>query len=461
MIVLALLIGSILWLLKYKFQDRFLRAYGLFFLILLVYASNKRGYGISDAMSEGAFSPLSLVRWACLILLFVVSMRMKKRPENFRRDVPLAAFGILLLADILFSATYAEDFNYSFYRGLSFAFLALSMLTGAVVYLHRAENCVRFFRFHYLVAWITLVPMLLLHLVGLNSLGVTIIMGQYAGLFGNQNMYGTFSALITPYIVFHWRVVAQTNREKWIDGALLMLMLLGLWYSRSRNGFVSSLVAVGTYFFVINLKSRLKIVAIAVCLAAVLAALPSVQSDFRDFVRKGSTQTEFGSQFVEEKRYAMWSGVFPLFWKEKLTGYGFASSHLLVHPFTRDETVGRAIHNSYLEIFGDLGLPGFICLMLILYRIGSKATMLVRLRGEFLERNINAVFISIFFAGLGNAFFESWMFSVGNLTSLIFWAPAAGVVARWAWRTAPASYRDQAVQLTQQRTHVEALVGQR
>ena len=40
----------------------------------------------------------------------------------------------------------------------------------------------------------------------------------------------------------------------------------------------------------------------------------------------------------------------------------------------------------------------------------------------------------MFAAGASNAFFESWMFSVGNLTSLMFWVPVAGVVARWAWR---------------------------
>ena len=40
-------------------------------------------------------------------------------------------------------------------------------------------------------------------------------MNQYAGFFGNQNMYGTFSALITPYVLFHWRIVAQKKWQKW------------------------------------------------------------------------------------------------------------------------------------------------------------------------------------------------------------------------------------------------------
>ena len=434
MIVLVLLIGSVLWLLKSQFPDTFMRGYGLFFLILLVYASNKAAYGIPDSMSEGAFSPLSLVRWGLLGVLFIVSMRIK-RPPQFRTDVPLAAISVLLLADMMLSSTYAENFNYSFYRALSFVLLALSMMTGAAFYLHRAENCIKFFKFHYYIVWLTIVPILLLHLVGLDRFGVTIIMGQYAGIFGNQNMYGTFSALVVPYVLFHWRVVARSRRDWWIDTTLLALIFVGLWVSRSRNGFTSCLIAIGVYFFVINLKSRLKVVAAAVVVALALLVVPTFQSDLREFLRKGSTkEATFGSQFIEEKRYEMWIGVWPLFWKEKLTGYGFASSHLLVFPFTKDEAAGRALHNSYLEIFGDLGLPGLILLLLILYRVGSKAVRLINQRGQPLERNINAVFIAVFAAGSFNAFFESWMFSVGNLTSLLFWGTAAGVVARWAWR---------------------------
>ncbi len=434
MMVLILLVGSVLWLLKYRFGDRYLRGYGLFFLILLVYASNKAAYGIPYSMSEGAFSPLSLVRWGMLGLLAVLSVRMK-RPPQFRIDVPLTVIAVMLVVDMLFSSTYAENFNYSFYRALSFALLAISMVTGTSFYLHRAENCIRFFRFHYYLVWLALVPILLLHLVGLDQLGVTMIMGQYAGIFGNQNMYGTFSALVVPYVLFHWRSVAQSKRDRWLDVGLLIMIFVGLWVSRSRNGFTSCLIAIGVYFFVINLESRLKVVAAAVLVALALLVVPTFQTDLGEFVRKSSTrEAGVGSQFIEEKRYEMWVGVWPLFWKEKLSGYGFASSHLLVFPFTKDEAAGRSLHNSYLEIFGDLGLPGLVLLLFVVYRVASKTVTLVSQRGQALERNINAVFIAVFVAGSFNAFFESWMFSVGNLTSLLYWGPVAGVVARWAWR---------------------------
>jgi O-antigen ligase len=190
------------------------------------------------------------------------------------------------------------------------------------------------------------------------------------------------------------------------------------------------------------MQSRLKILAAGVCLIIAFSISPTLKGDLTSFIRKGTDKgaqvTDLSTQLVEEKRYEMWSGVLPLFFKQGLTGYGFASSHLLVFPFTKDEEAGRALHNSYLEIFGDLGFPGLILLLLILYRVGTKAFALIQQRGDPLERQISAVFIAIFAAGAANAFFESWMFSVGNLTSLMFWGATSGVVARWAWRPAEA-----------------------
>lgn len=439
--VLILLTASFLWLLRYRFRDGFLRAYGLFFLILLIYASNKWLYGIPEEMFESSFSPLSLVRWGLLVVFVWCAVRMRK-PAQFRPDVALGAVGGLLLVDILASSLYAEDFSYSLLRGISFVLLAVALMTGMAFYLFKSVNCLHFFRLKYYAAWIVLVPMLLLHLTGLGRDTVTVLMGQYAGLFGNQNMFGIFSAFITPYVLFHWRAVAQGKWERWLDVGLLAAVFVGLWLSHSRNGLVSGAIATTTYFFVINLQSRLKIVAAALCLIVLLIVSPTLKSDLTRFIRKGTDRTaeitDVRSQFFEEKRYAMWSGVLPLFWKQKLTGYGFASSHELVFPFTEDKEAGRAVHNSYLETFGDLGLPGLLLLLLLLYSVGTKALTLLRQRGEYLERNINAVFIAVFVAGSANAFFESWMFSVGNLASLLYWVATAGIVARWAFRPAEA-----------------------
>lgn len=435
-IVLAVIVASLLWLLRYRFRDSFLRAYGLFFLILVVYATNKAYFGISPELSEATFSPLSLVRWALLFVFTWYAWR-TKLPDTFRRDAALVALGVLLLFDMLASSFYADDFSYSFLRAVSFVLLAFAVMKGMTLYLFQSVNCLRLFRLKYYTAWILIAPAMVMLLSGLGY-GITIINNQYAGVFGNQNMYGTFSALITPYVLFHWRAVAQKTWEKAADIALLLLIFIGVWFSNSRNGLISCVVAVAVYFFVINLQSRIKIIAAAICLLLALSISPSLQNDLLGFVRKGTDRSlqvhDLQSQLKEEERIKMWNGVLPEFWKKKLTGYGFASSHLLVFPFTRDEEAGRMLHNSYLEIFGDLGLPGLVLLFLIISGIGAKAVALIQTKGEYLERNINAVFIAVFVAGSSNAFFESWMFSVGNLTSLLYWVPVAGIVARWAWR---------------------------
>jgi O-antigen ligase len=442
--VLLFVAGSILLLLRYRFRDNFLRAYGLFFLILLVYASNKEHYGISPEMSESAASPLNLLRWALLAVFAWAAWRMKM-PARFHRDSALAGLGVLLIVDMLVSSLYADSFSYSFARALSFAVLAFALIRGLSAYLYGSVNCLRFFQLKYYTAWIVLAPMIVMLLSGVGY-GVTIIMNQYAGYFGNQNMFGTFSALITPFVLFHWRVAARKRWEWWADLLLLAMIFAGLWYSNSRNGAMCCILAIGVYFFVVNTQSRIRIVAASVCIVLALLVSPVEQEDLTRFIRKGTDKsaavTNIATQFLEEKRYEMWKGVWPMFWERALRGYGFASSHLLVFPFTKDEEAGRALHNSYLEIFGDLGLPGLILLLLILFRVGTKIVALAGRRSprladpstEPLERNINAVFISVFVAGSVNAFFESWMFSVGNLTSLIYWGAATGVVARWAWR---------------------------
>jgi O-antigen ligase len=348
----------------------------------------------------------------------------------------------LFLADILISTTYASDFSYSFMRAASFVALSVAIGAGFVYYFYWRVNCVRFFQFHYYLAWLVMVPALLFYLVGLGRYGATVLMGQYAGSFGNQNLLGVFSALVTPYVLFHWRAEAQTPRRRWMDVALLAVIFTGLALSRSRGGALSCAIAVATYFLVVKIESSIKIIAISLSLIVIIVAFPSLQQGLTRFIRKDTVERAevegIGKQIVEERRYELWKNVAPLYWEEKMSGYGFAMSHLETFPFSGDKEVGRHVHNSYLELFGDLGLPGAVLLLLILCALASRSLRLIERRGNILQRNINAVFISIFVSGMVNAFFESWMFSVGNIVAVMFWGPTAGIVAQWAWKTVPA-----------------------
>lgn len=440
MIVAGILLITMTWLLIYRLKDRFIRAYGAFFLVLLFFVVNKGPLGDMAFFSADNNSPMSSLRWLTLGVMFVIALRARK-PEAMRPDVGLGALGVLFLLDILISTTYAGDVSYSFMRALSFILMAVAVMSGFVFYLFWRANCLLFIRLHYYTALCLLPTALLLYTLGLSQYGAGVLMNQYAGPFSNQNLFGIFSALITPYVLFHWRIEATAGWLWWADAGLLGVIFTGLWLSNSRGGMLATLIAVTSYFFIVNLESRLKIVALATCVIVVFLAFPKLQSSITSFIRKDTIERaevrNIQEQFQEERRYGMWAGVFPLYWKEKMTGYGFATSHLLTFAFTTDKEAGRHVHNSYLELFGDLGLLGITMLLALFYRITSHGAALMQRRTDYIQRNISAVFISIFAAGAVNAFFESWMFSVGNLISLMFWGPVAGIVAQWAWRTLP------------------------
>ncbi len=164
--VLIFILGCFAWVLYSRFENAFLRFYSLFFLILVVYATNKAYYGISAEMSEGTFSPLSLARWGALILFAVFAWRLKA-PEKFQADVILSLIVVLLLADMFVSAFYADSFSYSFMRTLSFILLAFAVMKGMTIYFHNSVNCLHFFQLKYYTAWIMLAPALLMLISGL------------------------------------------------------------------------------------------------------------------------------------------------------------------------------------------------------------------------------------------------------------------------------------------------------
>jgi O-antigen ligase len=81
-------------------------------------------------------------------------------------------------------------------------------------------------------------------------------------------------------------------------------------------------------------------------------------------------------------------------------------------------------HNSYLQVAQELGLFGLAFFMVLVLALLYALFKLVILHAPVPDRVLYSGFAGVVAGGLVNAFFESWLFSVGNLGAMPFWACA-------------------------------------
>ena len=82
-----------------------------------------------------------------------------------------------------------------------------------------------------------------------------------------------------------------------------------------------------------------------------------------------------------------------------------------------------AWHNSFVQVAVDLGFPGLVVVLLGLGGMVCKTLGLMKLDVRMLGAGgvLMAALGGIFFGGMVNACFESWLWSVGNMVMLVFW----------------------------------------
>ncbi len=434
--ILIGIVGVELLLLVVKFKTPFMRAYGLSLLILVVYASNKGAFGISPDLYDGTFSPLSSVRWICLGLLAAAAVAIRT-PQGLRPSRSLMVAVILLIAWMFFSSSYSSSIAYSFMRATSFALMAFAAFRGCAIFFSSARNARQLFDLMYYTACLTLLPFFVLRLMGSEMLPFNDPYGHFMGMFANPNTLAGYSALLVPFVVFQWK---QGSTRTARNAALLVLIIAvtGVLVSRSRGGTIATILAIAAYLFTVDPKERIRLSLATTALIVAVVLFPRLLAETEYFMSHGGEVTAV----EEETRYAIWNGVFPIFWQQKWTGMGFAASHQEVFNFTEDQDPGRSVHNSYLELFGDLGIPGIALLLLLFQRVAKRGLLLLTTTQSHADRSISAVFISCFVAGSVNAFVESWMFSIGSAMAIIFWTAVGGMVGRGLMLVARDSAQD-------------------
>jgi O-antigen ligase len=272
--------------------------------------------------------------------------------------------------------------------------------------------------------------------------------GRYAGSFGSASALGGFCCIVLPVALWgarHHRRAAMRMLYSWAVAIMVPSLLL----SQVRNAigaFLLGLVVVYLYRRRRNL----------ILLAPVFALLAAIAVGAVYHYSEALTATSFFDEYVDRKgtletatgRFILWQEALDKVAERPLAGYGYGTGALAlwsanlpsylrvesrdlasyadVLPFLNlNVSEGLAVHNSFLGVLLELGIPGALAFAVM---VGSVLVGLTHVDGRALVpeyRHLPAFLAGALTAGLVNAAFESGLLYPGGLAFLAFWLVVA------------------------------------
>ncbi len=307
---------------------------------------------------------------------------------------------------------------YSFMRGGSMVLLAMLVFGALWPRLRRVSDYERLTKVLSSVAWITVIVSAFFY-VFMRGSTVRPVTGAFQGLFGNPNSIGMVYAVLMPVSLSRFYL-----KKRPLRAALPVILSFFVIWSQSRAGLVGCLF--GSLIFFASYYGR-KMWILAVLAFFVLVPYGAVQQGKgvvddveQNFLRGETSLEEFGSG-----RYGLWMLAFDRFQKRPFVGYGFGTGGDLYLPSGEP----FRYHSSFSQITVELGIVGLMFFVAPIAYGGLKAA-----RYQLAPANdprVRAVLAALMGGWLGgavNSFFESWLFSVGNIASLLAWICFAGGV---------------------------------
>ena len=164
----------------------------------------------------------------------------------------------------------------------------------------------------------------------------------------DNNGMAMLLAMAIPFVYAAW----LTSRQWWLKAIMLVMGVLvvhAILLTYSRAAMLSGIFC----FFVIFAYHRPKrhglVLAGLVILSISIMAGPAVQSRFMTLAANNLDSSM-------QSRYDSWGAAWKIIWDHPLTGVGVRNSNLFTRNYGADE-IGRSIHNLYLQLAADNGLP--------------------------------------------------------------------------------------------------------
>ena len=171
----------------------------------------------------------------------------------------------------------------------------------------------------------------------------------YGGL--DNNGAGALLVLGLPFAYFlATSPVGNWSRSRRIFGALLGLGILhAVMMTYSRGAMVTG--AVGLAWLILHHRPRFQSVVMTVLLAGSISVMAG--QEIRD---RFMSTTEYQTDGSAQARFDSWSAAWNMVLRDPLLGKGIRNANAYSQNYGADRA-GRTIHNQYLQIAADSGLP--------------------------------------------------------------------------------------------------------
>jgi O-antigen ligase len=411
-----------------------------------------------------AYAIVGLVRYALMGALVIWGLVIFYRNPSSLKTFDFAWLTLLSLVAV--SVIYSVDRSRTISRGITLAALFLSLFALVRTLKRDPRGSVKIVNALILASACVFVPGFLLLL---QEPELLLDASRFAGIFASPSAAGGVCCMVAP--LAFWAAHYHPDPRVRIPCILLSLVLLAaLLLSQTRNATAAFVVGMlATY--ILKKKKALNLLLPAATLLAmfgillVMANMEWIQNTdiYVNYLnREGTFGTATG-------RLYLWEEGLRKIQERPLTGYGFGTGGVVIGMadlpkivryeseqlasysnalpmLNLNRTEGLNAHNSYIEIWLELGIFGFLgCVWLL----GCVTKEIVRIYRDTLPRSCGTLppyLGGSLIAGLVNQSCEAALFSAGNIMCVVFWFVVAAILCL---KTEPVSmHKPDAVNMT-------------
>lgn len=363
---------------------------------------------------------LSIARWGLLAIAALVSIASSFK-DSFSvllvKLKPIQVLMLIMVTVVLVLGAYSVNTGLSYLKGTIFLTLVVFFMFGYRHFIGDASRRVPSMLNR--IGW-------LLIAVGILSIAYFVVApsgavlgAAFGGIYRQPNSLGAIIGVFAiPLFVYKFTCMSG-SWKKVFHGGVLLINIGILLATRSRAGMLAGLVGAFTILFFLRRRAVVILLLWFGIVVLIVGQYFSFWSDInQELVFKGREEFLTG-------RGSMWEEGIENIMEKPLWGWGFGASKASMDwEFSTSTGEGdREKGSSYLGIIEELGFLGAIPAYVLIFYLISQLRFIIRMRRRILREEwvLLLVLYSIIVAGLVDAGFEAWLFSLGSHIAIFYW----------------------------------------